>query len=430
MESTLPEYSATPGYMTNNVHMPPLSQPEYATTSTSPLSQSMQSAKSTPLHGISSTLPTSPLSLTTLSFVADISHHRQSASFVPPPLERSPMAHVSGVTQTIRQKLQFTDEGKWKEFSARRLQLIDSMSLFTRKPSEQNDIIIAVADSLREEPPQTLPEFDKLVRAAVQSVRRNRKRLPKSKARSKLLSVKREGPRVETKRSGEYDGAVRSPPNPPKNATVHSEKSHFNSRPVLQSRPSYPVRSPTASTLSASSSTCSLRSPADEKHGHCSTGTEVGTNRRDNLPRALPSPLTFTSQSPILLELMYGDHVIPCTIDPNDLAGDRRSSLSFLLNTVRKTLSLPEDCPVALYHFRSSNGFRDKIMSEADANIAMRAAQSTASAVQALRLEVIAMMQVQTYSCNYSQYHGVPRLSSLRRQHHLWTQRDEYRLER
>ncbi|KAK7208012.1 transcription factor Vhr1-domain-containing protein [Myxozyma melibiosi] len=113
----------------------------------------------------------------------------------PAPARTTPSSRVSGVTQSIRQKLNFVDEGKWKKFSARRLELIDKMALSTKKASEQDDVIIAVADTLREEngfPPDTLQDFDKLVRAAVQSVRRNRKRLPKSKSRSKSLSVERD----------------------------------------------------------------------------------------------------------------------------------------------------------------------------------------------------------------------------------------------
>ncbi|KAK9351790.1 hypothetical protein V1523DRAFT_289134 [Lipomyces doorenjongii] len=129
--------------------------------------------------------------------------------------------------------------------------------------SERDDIIIVVADSLREEcenPPLTLPEFDKLV----QSVRRNRKGLPKSKARSKSLSVEREGPRYESHHeslveqgqlTGQWPVSLRLangvesmttqsevPPDSPKNSTAHSEMSYCNCRPSLQSRRSEPSR--------------------------------------------------------------------------------------------------------------------------------------------------------------------------------------------
>jgi hypothetical protein len=86
---------------------------------------------------------------------------------------------MSGVTRSIREQLNFTDDKRWKEFSTRRLELIDKFNLSSKKASEQDDAIRQIADLLRQEfgfPTETLQEFDKLVRAAVQSVRRNRKR--------------------------------------------------------------------------------------------------------------------------------------------------------------------------------------------------------------------------------------------------------------
>lgn len=93
----------------------------------------------------------------------------------------------SGMTQLIRNKLRFNDESLWKRFSARRLELIDTMALSDRKASEQDSAIRQVAHTLRTEygyDEDTIPDFEKLVRAGIQSVRRNRKRLPKSKAPS------------------------------------------------------------------------------------------------------------------------------------------------------------------------------------------------------------------------------------------------------
>uniref|UniRef100_A0A060SXY3 ARAD1A08206p n=1 Tax=Blastobotrys adeninivorans TaxID=409370 RepID=A0A060SXY3_BLAAD len=90
----------------------------------------------------------------------------------------------SGVTQYIRTKLKFNDEAQWKKFSARRLELIDSHDLSSKKASEQDEQISMIADALRQEfdyPQDTLGDFDKLVRVGVQSVRRNRKRVPKKK---------------------------------------------------------------------------------------------------------------------------------------------------------------------------------------------------------------------------------------------------------
>lgn len=84
-----------------------------------------------------------------------------------------------GTTHKIREQLNFSDEKKWKQFSGRRLELIDKFGLSERKASEQDDNIKQIATILRTEfgyPISTAGEFEKLVTAAVQSVRRNRKR--------------------------------------------------------------------------------------------------------------------------------------------------------------------------------------------------------------------------------------------------------------
>lgn len=89
-----------------------------------------------------------------------------------------------GVTHSIREKLNFLDERLWKRFLARRLELIDTLDLSSKKASEQEDEIKKVAEILRLEfkySPDYFPDFDKLVRAAVQSVRRNRKRSTKNR---------------------------------------------------------------------------------------------------------------------------------------------------------------------------------------------------------------------------------------------------------
>lgn len=100
----------------------------------------------------------------------------------------------SGVTNLIRNKLCFTDEMLWRRFLARRLELIDALDLSHKKASEQDYEITRVADTLRTEfqyPLHALQDFDKLVRAAIQSVRRNRKRL--SRARGWVYQGKSEG---------------------------------------------------------------------------------------------------------------------------------------------------------------------------------------------------------------------------------------------
>lgn len=103
-----------------------------------------------------------------------------------------------GVTHAIREKLNFLDERLWKRFLARRLELIDTLDLSSRKASDQEDEIKKVADMLRLEfkyGPEYFPDFDKLVRAAVQSVRRNRKRSTKTRrnnVRKRRLSLENE----------------------------------------------------------------------------------------------------------------------------------------------------------------------------------------------------------------------------------------------
>lgn len=90
--------------------------------------------------------------------------------------------NASGTTHKIREQLNFSDEKKWKEFSGRRLELIDKFGLSERKASEQDDNIRQIATILRTEfgyPLSSASEFEKLVTAAVQSVRRNRKRSKK-----------------------------------------------------------------------------------------------------------------------------------------------------------------------------------------------------------------------------------------------------------
>ncbi|SCV01505.1 LAMI_0G11914g1_1 [Lachancea mirantina] len=90
----------------------------------------------------------------------------------------------SGTTRKIREQLNFCDERLWKRFSGRRLELIDKFKLSERKASEQDKNIRQIATILRTEfgyPSSSSPEFEKLVTAAVQSVRRNRKRSSKSR---------------------------------------------------------------------------------------------------------------------------------------------------------------------------------------------------------------------------------------------------------
>lgn len=89
-----------------------------------------------------------------------------------------------GITHSIRSKLNFLDDRKWKRFSARRLEMIDTLDLSHKKASEQEAQIRKVAQALQIEFNYSLEyfeDFEKLVRAAVQSVRRNRKRSTKTR---------------------------------------------------------------------------------------------------------------------------------------------------------------------------------------------------------------------------------------------------------
>ncbi|CCK69910.1 uncharacterized protein KNAG_0D01580 [Huiozyma naganishii CBS 8797] len=84
-----------------------------------------------------------------------------------------------GITAKIRKEINFMDELKWREFSSRRLELINKFQLSEYKASEQDQNIKHIANVLRTEfrfPLSAQSQFEKLVTAAVQSVRRNRRR--------------------------------------------------------------------------------------------------------------------------------------------------------------------------------------------------------------------------------------------------------------
>lgn len=139
-----------------------------------------------------------------------------------------------GVTQSIRSKLNFLDERLWKRFSARRLELIDTLDLSSKKASEQEDEIKDVAERLRVEfgyGSEYFMEFDKLVRAAVQSVRRNRKRSSKSRRNFDPKRMKighEEGEDYRPKLFAEYNESVKNEPTGMSNLFI-SEISRLNS---------------------------------------------------------------------------------------------------------------------------------------------------------------------------------------------------------
>lgn len=122
---------------------------------------------------------------TSATHVSKFNEPSHTSSFGEP---KSPNSSANlGVTQSIRAKLQFFDDNKWKRFSARRLELIDELGLSSKKASEQDDKINEVSEKLRTEygfSSDTRSDFDRLVRAAIQSVRRNRKRTQRNNSLS------------------------------------------------------------------------------------------------------------------------------------------------------------------------------------------------------------------------------------------------------
>ncbi|OBA19270.1 Vhr1-domain-containing protein [Metschnikowia bicuspidata var. bicuspidata NRRL YB-4993] len=133
-----------------------------------------------------------------------------------------------GVTHAIRQRLGFDDSRLWKRFLARRLELIDTLDLSSKKASDQEDEIRRVAEVLRIEfryDSQYFTDFDKLVRAAVQSVRRNRKRGTKTgRANLKRRHLDSES---QSESSSTYTPSGPSSVNPEKNLFL-SEISNLN----------------------------------------------------------------------------------------------------------------------------------------------------------------------------------------------------------
>lgn len=96
-----------------------------------------------------------------------------------------------GKTYRIRKELDFLDDHKWKRFSKRRLELINKFQLATFKASQQNENVKQIASILRTEfgyPINTSVSFERLVTAAVQSVRRNMKRPSRSKKNKESMS--------------------------------------------------------------------------------------------------------------------------------------------------------------------------------------------------------------------------------------------------
>lgn len=87
---------------------------------------------------------------------------------------------MAGLTTQLRNEINvFKDEKIWKQFTARRLNLIETEGLYKKKAKEQDAEIVGVTKILMEEfniGPDKSGNVNKLVKAAIQSTRRNRKR--------------------------------------------------------------------------------------------------------------------------------------------------------------------------------------------------------------------------------------------------------------
>ncbi|KAK9451033.1 transcription factor Vhr1-domain-containing protein [Limtongia smithiae] len=380
------------------------------------------------LSGVPSPVPSSPASDISVEAI----QRRKSSICILPPIKRANM-RISGVTQTIRQKLKFDDEGQWKKFSARRLELIDSMSLSSKKASEQEEVIFAVADTLREEygfPPHTIPDFDRLVRAAVQSVRRNRKRLPKSKMTTKSWGMDRQTiadnasdfrasispvhpaamTTTQTIASSLYSqGRAPVSPQLPQLPSVHSSMgSHMTAtqdlssaiygqaRPTLSSHVSEPIvgsshRDSWARSSTSSTSSTPAYSTTGEDTAHYFYSAAMASPSHESLPREMSHLSTSDSisvSSRVTLILGHAGGQVMCPIELADRAASCSGSLPFLLNTVRHVLQIADDTPVALYSRRDSDDVRTQIASDAQAEMVMRP-QATP-----VRIEVLTMTQV------------------------------------
>lgn len=148
----------------------------------------------------------------------------------------------SGTTHKIREQLNFSDDKKWKLFSSRRLELIDKFGLSERKASEQDDNIRQIATILRTEfgySVSSSAEFEKLVTAAVQSVRRNRKRSTKcrSKRPNGSASGQTSGGATSTNNTSDEDAVISRTSSPVQTANTSSTTPVSMTLPVLQPKP-------------------------------------------------------------------------------------------------------------------------------------------------------------------------------------------------
>lgn len=146
------------------------------------------------------------------------------------------MTDRRGITHAIRQKLNFNDDKLWKRFSSRRLELIDTLDLSIKKASEQDREISRVAEVLRIEFNYSLEyveDFHKLVRAAIQSVRRNRKRSTKTD-RAKFKRKKESSPSSSSALSHPIDDGYEGSEGDHEGSDYETMKVPINNKPLYR----------------------------------------------------------------------------------------------------------------------------------------------------------------------------------------------------
>ncbi|CAB4254017.1 similar to Saccharomyces cerevisiae YIL056W VHR1 Transcriptional activator [Maudiozyma barnettii] len=223
-----------------------------------------------------------------------------------------------GTTHKIRNALNFTDSKKWKKFSSRRLALIDHFGLSERKASEQDDNIKQIANILRSEfnyPWGSTSDFEKLVTAAVQSVRRNRKR-SKKKTLSRINSSTDTNKSITTSSSTiRFNNTIQS-----STSTSSSISSMDYSKPTPNKIATLLIGNNNNNSLSSSSASSSDNDDSNENMIHSAsttfspvfspsqliakTNSSVGTNNTFILPKQpLNHRLGSTSNSMVTLPL-------------------------------------------------------------------------------------------------------------------------------
>lgn len=181
-----------------------------------------------------------------------------------------------GTTHKIREQLDFTDEVKWKQFSSRRLELIDKFELSKHKASEQDENIKQIANMLRIEfefPIEATQGFEKLVTAAVQSVRRNRKRSKKKTPGSSSSSTQKK---------------VRKPATPTgSRSQTESVSGRSRSNSTSSSSSSMSSASTNTNTTATTTATSSKTTTGDSQMATRQSQTQIS---RMNTPTSIASP--------------------------------------------------------------------------------------------------------------------------------------------